>query len=68
MIIGVERERDDGELETDDGESEADQVTVVHEVTVVDAEGVVHKGGGRDEQEPPRKKTRTENKADSPSD
>ena len=59
MIIGVER--DDAEPGTDDGESEADQVTVV-----LDAEGFVHKGA-RDEQEPPRKKTRKQDKNDGPS-
>ena len=46
MIIGVERERDDGELETDDGEPEDVVIGEEH----------------------PRKKTRTADKNDSPSD
>ena len=69
VIIGVERERDDGEPETDDGDIGEEHVNAV------DEEGVVHncslqkmRKGGRDEQEPLCKKARTETTASSPSD
>ena len=76
VVIGVERKRDDGEPETDDGEPETDDGDIGEEqVNAVDEEGVVHNcslqkmlKGGRDEQEPLRKKARTETTADSPSD
>ena len=75
VVIGVERERDDGEPQTDDGEPETDDGDIGEEhVNAVDEEGVVHNcslqkmlKGGRDEQEPLCKKARTETTADSPS-
>ena len=76
MVIGVDRERDDGEPATDDGEPETDDGDIGEEhVNAVDEEGVVHncslqkmRKGGRDEQEPLCKKARTETTASSPSD